>query len=63
MLAPDAYHPTTFKLKADALNIIATAVEKEGDAHLLWQGNIDGRERFKFPGGVYDNIGAGLYFK
>lgn len=63
MLAPDAYHPTTFKLKADALNIIATAVEKDGDSHLLWQGNIDGRERFKFAGGVYDNIGAGLYFK
>lgn len=63
MLAPDAFHPTTFKVKAKGLEVIAIAAEKDGDSNLIWKGKIDGRERFKFTGGIFDNTGAGLFFK
>ena len=63
MLAPDAFHPTTFKIKGDGLDVIAIAAENNGDAHLIWKGTVNGRESFKYDGGIFDKTGAGLFFK
>jgi len=63
MLAPDAFHPTTFKIKGKGLDVIAIAAENDGDAHLMWKGIVDGRESFKYDGGIFDKTGAGLFFK
>ena len=63
MLAPDAFHPTTFTIKGKKLHVIAIAAENDGEAHLIWKGKVDGRERFKYAGGIFDKTGAGLFFK
>ena len=63
MLAPDAFHPTTFKIKGKKLDVIAIAAKIDGDEHLIWKGKVDGRERFKYDGGIFDKTGAGLFFK
>ena len=63
MLAPNEYHPTDFKIKADGLEVLAVAAELDGESHLVWSGKVTGRERFSFRDGIYDSIGAGLFFK
>lgn len=63
MLAPNEYHPTDFKIKADGLEILAVATELDGESYLIWSGKVTGRERFSFRDGIYDKTGAGLFFK
>jgi len=63
MLSPDAFHPTTIKLRGEGLEVIAIAAENNGDAYLMWKGTVNGRENFKYDGGIFDKTGAGLFFK
>ena len=63
MLSPDAFHPTTIKLRGEGLEVIAIAAENNGDAYLMWKGTVNGRESFKYDGGIFDKTGAGLFFK
>lgn len=63
MLAPDPFHPTEFRIKADALEVMAPAVEIDGEAHLIWHNVISERMRLSFKDGAFDKTGAGFFFK
>ncbi len=63
MLAPDEFHPTTLKVRADNMDVIVIGAEMDGEANLVWQGTIERRERFSFSGGIFDKTGAGIFFK
>lgn len=61
MLAPDAFHPTQFRLDADGMDVLAPAVQVDGRYHLMWRATVTDRARMTFKGGVYDSIGAGFF--
>lgn len=63
MLAPDAYHPTLFQLKANGAEVIAPTVQVDGRYHLMWRGVVQHRLRMTFSGGAYDEIGAGFFLR
>lgn len=63
MLAPDEFHPTTIKVRADNMDVIVIGAEMDGEANLVWQGTVERRERFSFSGGIFDKTGAGIFFK
>lgn len=63
LLAPDAFHPTQFRLRSDSLEVIAPAVQKDGQFHLFWRSVISGRTNFNFSDGAFDGVGAGFLFR
>ena len=61
MLAPDAFHPTQFRLDADGMDVLAPAVQVDGRYHLMWRATVTDRARMTFKGGAYESIGAGFF--
>jgi hypothetical protein len=60
MLSPDPYHETKYKLKASGNYVLAPAVEIDGETHLFYSNNVDGRLTMKFVGDPFKNTGAGF---
>lgn len=63
LLAPDAFHPTQFRLNADGHTVFAPAVQVDGEYHLMWSEALSNRVRLNFGGGAYDEIGAGFFIR
>lgn len=63
MLSPDEFHPTKFKLKGKSIQVVAPAVEINGESYLLYSQEIDGRVSLSFKGGAFDSVGAGFFIK
>ncbi len=63
MLAPDAFHPTQFRVDATDLEIIAPAAQIEGRFYLLWRGQVSERTNLNFAEGTFDEIGAGFLYR
>lgn len=63
ILSPDEFHPTKIKLKGKDVQVLVPATEIDGKAYLFYEGIVNGRISMKFEGGVFDNIGAGLFLK
>lgn len=62
LMAPDAFHPTTFRLKADQLRILAPAVQFEGRTHLVLDTEVATSESLVFSGTPFEETGAGFIF-
>ena len=64
MLAPDAFHPTRFRLRGDNdIEVLAPAVQVDGRDYLMWRGRVGDRLSLSFSGGAYDRTGAGFFFR
>lgn len=63
MLSPEEYHPTQFRLTGESVEVIAPAAQVDGTAYYVFQGTVDRRLTMNFKGGVFDNIGAGFFFR
>jgi hypothetical protein len=64
MLAPDAFHPTRFRLRGDKdIEVLAPAVQVDGQDYLMWRGRIGDRLSLSFSGGAYDRTGPGFFFR
>jgi hypothetical protein len=64
MLAPDAFHPTRFRLRGDHdIEVLAPAVQVDGQDYLMWRGRVGDRLSLSFSGGAYDRTGAGFFFR
>jgi hypothetical protein len=63
MLAPDASQPTRIRLEANAMEVLAPAVQVDGRYHLMWRGTVSDRISMTFKGGAYDSIGAGFFVR
>jgi hypothetical protein len=63
MLSLDEFHPTKFKLKGKSIQVVAPAVEINGESYLLYSQEIDGRVSLSFKGGAFDSVGAGFFIK
>lgn len=63
MLAPSAYHPVNFRLRASDAEVLAPAAQVDGQTHLLWRGTVSGRTTLSFSGGPYENTGAGFMIR
>lgn len=62
LMAPNAFHPTTFRLKADQLRILAPAVQVEGNTHLFLDTEVATSESLLFSGTPFEETGAGFIF-
>lgn len=62
LMAPGAFHPTTFRLKADQLQILAPAVQFEGETHLFLDTEVATSESLIFSGIPFEETGAGFIF-
>jgi len=61
MLAPDAFHPTRFRLRGDdRFEILAPGAQIDGRYHLMWRGMSEDRLTLRFAGGPFDEVGAGF---
>lgn len=57
MLAPDAFHPTRFRLRGDNdIEVLAPAVQVDGRDYLMWRGRVGDRLSLSFSGGAYDRM-------
>ncbi|MCF4098067.1 hypothetical protein [Maritalea mediterranea] len=64
MLAPDAFHPTRFRLRGEApMDILAPAVQIDGHHYLMWQGTARDRLSLVFSGGAFEEVGAGFFIR
>ena len=64
MLAPDAFHPTRFRLRGNNdIEVLAPAVQVDGRDYLMWRGRVGDRLSLSFSGGVYYRTGAGFFFR
>lgn len=63
MLAPDAYHPVNFRLRASGAEVVAPAAQVDGHTHLLWHGKVSGRTTLAFSGDPFENTGAGFMIR
>ena len=50
-------------MRGDAASIIAPAVQINGEYHLLWCGQAVRKLKLEFADGIFDQMGAGLFFK
>ena len=63
MLSPDKYHPTQFRVEGQSVDVIAPAAQIEGTGYFMYQGTVDRRLTMNFKGGVFDDVGAGFFFR
>jgi hypothetical protein len=63
ILSPDEFHTTKIKLKGKDVQVLIPATEIDDKAYLFYEGIVNGRISLKFEGGIFDNIGAGLFLK